>query len=100
LPLFHVHGLVLGLFGSLRRGGMLRWVPRFVPADLAAALREHAAGAGAVLFAVPTMYHRLCDDAELAPAIADDLRGARLLVSGSAPLPAREHHRLARLTGH
>src|SRR4029079_14785353 len=51
LPLFHIHGLVLGLFGSLRRGGALRWVPRFAPDDLAAALAEHAP---AVLFAVPT----------------------------------------------
>jgi len=97
LPMFHVHGLVLGLFGSMRRGGALRWVPRFVPEELAAALRDHV---GAMMFAVPTMYHRLCDAAEHAPAIADALRAARLLVSGSAPLPTREHHRLERLTGH
>ena len=86
LPLFHVHGLVLGVLGSLRRGGALRWVPRFAPDDLAAALAEHAP---AVLFAVPTMYHRLCVAAEERPAIAAALRSARLLVSGSAPLPAR-----------
>lgn len=97
LPIFHVHGLVLGLFGSMRRGGTLRWVPRFVVDDLVAALRDHA---GAMLFAVPTMYHRLCDAAETQPAVADALRAARLLVSGSAPLPVREHQRLERLTGH
>jgi malonyl-CoA/methylmalonyl-CoA synthetase len=73
LPLYHVHGLVLGLFGSLRRGGALRWVPRFAPDDLANALRDHPR---AVLFAVPTMYHRLADAAEASPAIADALRGA------------------------
>jgi malonyl-CoA/methylmalonyl-CoA synthetase len=100
LPLFHVHGLVLGLFGSLRRGGALRWVPRFAPDDLAAALAEHAASGPAVLFAVPTMYHRLREAAERTPAVADALRAARLLVSGSAPLPAREHALLERLTGH
>ncbi len=97
LPLYHVHGLVLGLFGSLRRGGALRWVPRFTPDGLADALRDHPR---AVVFAVPTMYHRLCDAADAAPAIADALRGARLLVSGSAPLAAREHARVERLTGH
>lgn len=100
LPLFHVHGLVLGLFGSLRRGGALRWVPRFSAEDVASAVREHAASGPTMLFAVPTMYHRLCDAAESAPAIGASLRAARLLVSGSAPLPVREHQRLERLTGH
>jgi malonyl-CoA/methylmalonyl-CoA synthetase len=100
LPVFHVHGLVLGLFGSMRRGGALRWVPRFVPDDLASALRDHTAGGHAMMFAVPTMYHRLCDAAQHAPAIASALRDARVLVSGSAPLPLREHHRLEQLTGH
>jgi malonyl-CoA/methylmalonyl-CoA synthetase len=99
LPLFHVHGLVLGVFGSLRRGGALRWVPRFGVDELAGALRESAADGDAMLFAVPTMYHRLCDAAEREPAVADALRAARILVSGSAPLPAREHERIARLSG-
>lgn len=97
LPLFHVHGLVLGLFGSLRRGGALRWTPRFAPEDIAHALHDHPR---AVLFAVPTMYHRLCEAADREPAIAEALRGARLLVSGSAPLAVREHEHLERLTGH
>jgi len=96
LPLFHVHGLVLGLFGSLRRGGALRWLPRFNPEELATAVGDSAASGPTMLFAVPTMYHRLCE----APAVAAMLRGARLLVSGSAPLPAREHQRLEALTGH
>ncbi|NVB84408.1 MAG: AMP-binding protein [Kofleriaceae bacterium] len=100
LPLFHVHGLVLGLYGSMRRGGALRWVPRFSVEDLAGAVGEHAATGLTMLFAVPTMYHRLCEEAERAPAIGNALRAARLLVSGSAPLPAREHQRLERLTGH
>jgi malonyl-CoA/methylmalonyl-CoA synthetase len=100
LPMFHVHGLVLGLFGAIRRGGALRWVPRFTPDDLAAALAEQAAGGRAMLFAVPTMYHRLCDAAEQTSSIAEAMRAARLLVSGSAPLPAREHQRIERLAGH
>ncbi|MEO8698771.1 MAG: AMP-binding protein [Kofleriaceae bacterium] len=97
LPLFHVHGLVLGLFGALRRGGALRWVPRFSPEDLVAAIADHAP---AIVFAVPTMYHRLCEAAERSPAIAGALRAARILVSGSAPLSAREHRALEQLTGH
>jgi malonyl-CoA/methylmalonyl-CoA synthetase len=96
LPLFHVHGLVLGLFGSLRRGGALHWVPRFAIEGVTAAMHAHAR---TMLFAVPTMYHRLCDAAETTPHVAGALRHARLLVSGSAPLPVREHQRLEHVSG-
>jgi malonyl-CoA/methylmalonyl-CoA synthetase len=99
LPLFHVHGLVLGLFGSIRRGGGLRWVPRFSPDELAAAVGEEAARGRTMLFAVPTIYHRMCESAEHASTIRDALARARLLVSGSAPLPVREHERISRLFG-
>lgn len=35
LPLFHVHGLALGLLGPLRRGGRVTVLPRFEPDALA-----------------------------------------------------------------
>jgi len=95
LPLFHVHGLVLGLFGSRRAGGHFRWVPRFSPEAVARALDL----GGTMLFAVPTMYHRLVDAAEADPLVAAALRDARLLVSGSAGLPVREHRRIEAVTG-
>ncbi len=95
LPLFHVHGLVLGLFGSLRVGGCLWHQPRFDPERIAEAL----ASGGSMLFAVPTMYHRIIEAAEARPSIAAGLRAARLLISGSAALPVREHRRIEALTG-
>jgi malonyl-CoA/methylmalonyl-CoA synthetase len=95
LPLFHVHGLVLGLYGSLRVGGALRWFPRFVPREVADGLRSGTT----VFFAVPTMYHRLSEAAESDPEILHGLRHARLLVSGSAALPQRDQQRLEALTG-
>lgn len=104
LPLFHVHGLVLGLLGALRVGGALHHVSRFTPTALATALAAVAPGR-ALLFAVPTMYHRMIEAAEAearaggGTPIADALRGARLLISGSAGLPTREHERLTALTG-
>jgi malonyl-CoA/methylmalonyl-CoA synthetase len=52
-----------------------------------------------MLFGVPTMYRRLADAAQEDSALADALGRARLLVSGSAALPAVEHERLQRLTG-
>ncbi|WP_240140230.1 acyl-CoA synthetase [Streptomyces sp. MUM 178J] len=95
LPLFHVHGLILGVLGPLRRGGELRHLGSFTPR---AAGRELASG-GTMLFGVPTMYHRLAqaaeEDGELATALAD----ARLLVSGSAALPLHDHERMAAATG-
>jgi malonyl-CoA/methylmalonyl-CoA synthetase len=52
-----------------------------------------------MMFGVPTMYHRLADAAERDPHLARAIAGARLLVSGSAPLPASDHERIARTTG-
>jgi len=95
LPLFHVHGLVLGVLGPLRAGGTLDLVPRFSPEAVCAALGR----GGTVLYAVPTMYHRLAEHAEGNPADAGRLSRARLLVSGSAALPVRESDRLHRLAG-
>ena len=98
LPLIHVHGLVLGLLGSLRVGGALHYVPRFSPDGIAAALTDSRHDR-TVLFAVPTMYHRLAEAAESDAGLAEVLKRPRLLISGSAGLPLREHQRIQRLTG-
>ena len=98
LPLFHVHGLILGVLGPLRRGGSVRHLGRFSTEGVA---RELLSG-GTMLFGVPTMYHRLAA-AVTGPAASGDLTkalaGARLLVSGSAALPVHDHERIAGATG-
>lgn len=95
LPLFHVHGLILGILGPLRRGGAVRHLGRFSAAGVTRELSEGAT----MLFGVPTMYHRLAEalaeDTELAKALG----GARLLVSGSAALPVHDHQRITAATG-
>lgn len=88
LPLYHVHGLVLGLLGPLRIGSRLRHTVRPTPA-------AYAAGGGSMYFGVPTVWSRVC----AAPAEARALGAARLLVSGSAPLPLPVFTRLTELTG-
>ncbi|MET7453509.1 acyl-CoA synthetase [Streptomyces sp. NPDC005574] len=95
LPLFHVHGLVLGVLGPLRRGGSVRHLGRF---DTEGVARELGAGA-TMLFGVPTMYHRIAQALPTEPELARALAGARLLVSGSAALPVHDHERIAAATG-
>jgi malonyl-CoA/methylmalonyl-CoA synthetase len=85
LPLFHVHGLCAGLFGSLAAGGSALLFGRF---DEAAVL--DAAATSTLFFGVPTMYHRLA-----ATEQAGRLSALRLCVSGSAALPAELWARLA-----
>lgn len=88
LPLFHVHGLVLGVLGALRTGSRLVHTGRPTP-------QAYAAAGGSLCFGVPTVWSRVVRD----PAAARALSGARLLVSGSAPLPAPVFRDLEALTG-
>ncbi|MGH3517365.1 MAG: acyl-CoA synthetase [Haloechinothrix sp.] len=99
LPLFHVHGLILGVLGPLRRGGSVRHLGRFSPAALGAALTEVADERPVMVFGVPTMYHRIAEEVDTDPALAKALGGARLLVSGSAALPVHDHQRITAATG-
>ena len=87
LPLFHVHGLILGVLGALRVGSRL---DPHRASDARAPTRRQR---GTLYFGVPTVWSR--DRAD--PAAARELRGARLLVSGSAPLPVPVFEQMAAL---
>jgi fatty acid CoA ligase FadD36 len=89
LPLFHVHGLVLGLLGSLRIGNRFVHTGRPTP-------EAYAAAHGSLYFGVPTVWSRIAGDRDAALALSS----ARLLVSGSAGLPVPVFDELVRLTGH
>ncbi|WP_096289674.1 acyl-CoA synthetase [Mycobacterium ahvazicum] len=93
LPLFHIHGLVLGLLGSLRIGNRFVHTGKPTPAGYA---KAHTESGGTLYFAVPTVWSRVVAD----QAAAETLRSARLLVSGSAALPVPVFDRLEQLTGH
>lgn len=95
LALFHVHGLVIGILGPVRRGGTARHTGRFEPEAVGDALDRGAT----MVFVVPTMYRRLAEAAQGSPELAAALGRARLLVSGSAALPRAEHERTQRITG-
>jgi fatty acid CoA ligase FadD36 len=88
LPLFHVHGLVLGVLGALRVGCHLVHTGRPDP-------EAYAAVAGTLYFGVPTVWSRMAANASAARALAS----ARLLVSGSAALPTSTAATLLELAG-
>jgi malonyl-CoA/methylmalonyl-CoA synthetase len=95
LPLFHVHGLIIGVLGPLRLGGTVHHLGTFSTSGAAAALASGAT----MMFGVPTMYHRLAADAQRDADMAAAVGQARLLVCGSAPLPAAVHERISAATG-
>ncbi len=89
LPLFHVHGLILGVLGPLRVGSPLVHTGKPTP-------RAYADAHGTMYFGVPTVWSRVVEE----PDAAQELAKARILISGSAPLPVPVFERLAELTGH
>ena len=95
LPLFHTHGLVVGLHCALAAGATVLLRAKF---ENAKTLAELESGAVTLFFAVPTIYVRLVDELRAAGNV--DLSVMRLFCSGSAPLAAETFDAFARLTGH
>jgi len=95
LPLFHLHGLGMGLHGTLLSGGSATLV-HFSPATVVAELTRTGADRGTMFFGVPSMYQRLCDWLDQNPT---DLSQVRVFISGSAPLPPAMFERCTRLLG-
>ncbi|MET0909994.1 MAG: AMP-binding protein [Ilumatobacteraceae bacterium] len=89
LPLFHVHGLGVGLHGTLLAGASAILHDRFDPEQVLAAAAD-----ATMFFGVPTMYARLVD----ADGV-ERLGTLRLCVSGSAPLSAALHEQIAQRCG-
>jgi malonyl-CoA/methylmalonyl-CoA synthetase len=95
LPLFHLHGLVVGLFTALASGAAVLLEPRF---DAARAVDRLARGEATLFFGVPTLYVRLVEElARRSPR--PDLSRVRLFVSGSAPLAPETFETFEALTG-
>jgi malonyl-CoA/methylmalonyl-CoA synthetase len=112
LPLFHVHGLVVGLDCALAAGATVELRRRF---DAAAAAGELATGAATLFFGVPTMYVRLVEElqrrtgtmtegsesvAGSGAVSAAGLAAVRMFCSGSAPLAPETFAAFRDLTGH
>jgi malonyl-CoA/methylmalonyl-CoA synthetase len=101
LPLHHIHGLANVLACALWSGARVEMLGEF---DADRVLARVAAGAFTVFMAVPTIYVKLVARFDAATPTdaqrwAQAFRELRLMVSGSAALPASLHTRWEQLTG-
>lgn len=94
LPLFHTHGLMVGLHGTLFMGGSAVLRRKFDAADVIVTLRDDRSIT--LFFGVPTMYARLLTEVER-QGVPEHL--LRLFVSGSAPLSAQTFLEFERVFG-
>jgi malonyl-CoA/methylmalonyl-CoA synthetase len=90
VPLFHMHGVGVGLYGTFTAGASAVVLPRFEPESVFGAIGDGAS----MFFGVPTMWHRLA-----AHPGAGALSKLRLGVSGSAPLAPALHSLLQSIAG-
>lgn len=97
LPLFHVHGLCIGVHGSLLAGMTMRVHARFSAEAVVSDVRDHGA---TVFMGVPTMYTRLLEHLDAHPNDGPALADARLFTAGSAALPAADLQAFEAHTGH
>jgi malonyl-CoA/methylmalonyl-CoA synthetase len=101
LPLHHIHGIINITGCALWVGALVEPFARF---DLPVILQRVQAAAYTVFMAVPTIYVKLIEAVEKASesqraAVVAGFKNMRLMVSGSAALPASVHERWTALTG-
>ena len=118
LPLFHIHGLGVGIHGTLLTGASVDLRRRFVANEVYDELQR---GAAKMFFGVPTMYTRLIAEARERQSAeqgtgvlgsaerraqsaeqgtgASSADGVRLFVSGSAPLSVQTFEEFEGLFG-
>lgn len=94
LPIFHVHGLVVALYGALNAGATTLLMPKF---DAEWTVGTLAGRQCTVFMAVPTIHRRLVDTARPDDY---DLSHMRLLTSGSDRLPDDLFRRFQETFGH
>jgi malonyl-CoA/methylmalonyl-CoA synthetase len=92
LPIYHAHGLFVALGCVLMSGSSMRFLPRFSPDDVLAALPGST-----VMMGVPTFYTRLLQDERFDTQSCSNMR---LFISGSAPLLPETFAAFAARTGH
>ncbi len=101
LPLHHIHGIINVTGCALWSGARIESFPRF---DLGEIFDRVASRAYTLFMAVPTIYVKMIQGMEAMSGdglrgVREGFAGMRLMVSGSAALPATVHERWFALTG-
>ncbi len=101
LPLHHIHGIINVMSCALWSGAMIEPFGHF---DMKIILERVIANAYSVFMAVPTIYVKLIQTLESMPSdqrarVVAGFAQMRLMVSGSAALPASVHQQWTELTG-
>ncbi len=101
LPLHHIHGIINVTCCALWTGAVIEAFPRF---EMESILERVAADAYTVFMAVPTIYVKLIEALKSMPdgersQVIRGFANMRLMVSGSAALPASVHEKWTGLTG-
>jgi malonyl-CoA/methylmalonyl-CoA synthetase len=92
LPIFHVHGLFVGIHGALISGSKMIWLAKFDPKLVVEKLPQ-----ATVFMGVPTLYVRLLAEPGLNK---EACRNMRLFIAGSAPLLIETFTEWQQRTGH
>lgn len=95
LPLFHTHGLIVGLHCALAAGATVLLRAKYEDQTI---IGDLLSGEPTLFFAVPTIYVRLVE--ALRPLPTRDFSHLRLFCSGSAPLAPETFSDFQQLTGH
>ncbi len=101
LPLHHIHGIINIASCALWSGASIEPFPHF---DMETILGRVSEGAYTVFMAVPTIYVKLIQaleskSEEERETIIHEFSKLRLMISGSAALPASVHEKWTELTG-
>ncbi|KAL7418153.1 putative long-chain acyl-CoA synthetase [Mrakia frigida] len=104
LPMHHIHGVVNVLLTALYNGATCEFMPKFSAPDIWDRFLSTTQPPLSLFMAVPTIYSRLLDiqasfDASKLDEAKDALSKLRLMVSGSASLPAEIKKRWAAIGG-